>query len=138
MTQPDPLDAPTLSEQSQLDRAKKPLGWAARYPKPDQADIEEMYSRLKPAFDRYFTLVQENRDVRYLQDELPQKWRRRLQGSRRFRSRLSHNETLRIAAFAALKIQPSQKKHNYNLFATLLIPFFNIGTLKLISNPSLH
>ena len=47
-------------------------------------------------------------------------------------------ETLRISAPAALKIQPSQKKHNYNLFATLLIPCFNIGTLKLISNPSLH
>src|ERR1700704_4468215 len=70
----------------------------SRYPKPDQADVEEMYSRLKPAFDQYFALVQENRTVRYMQDETPEKWRRRLQGARRFRSRLSHKETMPLAA----------------------------------------
>lgn len=95
MTQPE---KPNPAEQAKLDAQKRPKGWAARYPKPEQSDIEELYTRLKPAFDQYFTLVQENRNVRYLQDETPQKWRRRLQNARRFRSRLSHNEILRIAA----------------------------------------
>ncbi len=69
-----------------------------RYPKPDKADIEELYQRLKPDFDLLHNLMGENRDVRYMRDETPKKWARRLQGARRFRSRLSHNETMRVAA----------------------------------------
>lgn len=103
MTQPPTLTPELEAELSPAEvkavqLAHKPDGWALRYPKPEQADIEEMFARTKPLFDQYRTLVEDNRKVRYLQDEMPEKWRKRLQGSRRFRSRLGHNETLRVAA----------------------------------------
>ncbi len=103
MTNPVPLDSEmaaelTPKEQEQQIRAAKPKGWAQRYPKPEQADVEELYARLLPLFQPYRTLVEVNRLGRYLMDEAPAKQRKRMQGARRFRSRMAHNETLRVAA----------------------------------------
>lgn len=75
---------------------------------PTVAEVEAMFSRLRPTFDMFHTMIQEAREIRYGQDETPEKWRRRLQGSRRFRSRLSHNEDLRVAAMMT-RNQPKVK-----------------------------
>ena len=79
--------------------AAKPLpAKLAAFPKPTLSDIQSMYSMLLPAHSLYMKEVADTRQLRYQQDEVPQKYKRRLQGSRRFYSRLSHNEIQRIVA----------------------------------------
>lgn len=78
-------------------RAKEQRGGKS-YPKPELGDIEGFWQYVKPQFEAYHSAVTEARKVRYLQDELPPKMQKRMQGVRRFRSRLSHNETMRVAA----------------------------------------
>lgn len=85
---------------------------AAEYPKPTQADIEGLYEFVRPGFDAFHSLIAENRDLRYQRDETPKKWKRRLQDSRRFRSKLAHNEILHVAAMICrnppkFKVQPA-------------------------------
>ncbi len=67
-------------------------------PQPTLADVEEFYVRMRPQFQLLYNLIIANRQVRYLQDALPAKYARRLKSGLHFRSRLSHNEVLRIAA----------------------------------------
>ena len=92
----DELPAADLKALEQA-RAKEQRGGKS-YPKPEVGDIEGFWNYVKPQFEAYHNAVTEARKVRYLQDELPEKMKRRMQHVRRFRSRLSHNETMRVAA----------------------------------------
>ena len=65
-------------------------------PKPTQEDIEQLYEVLKSREAGYFDEVMRQRDVRYLRDTTPDKWQKQLQDGRRFHSRISHNEIMRI------------------------------------------
>lgn len=99
MAQPDvltPQDEAVLSGTPELGMAKRKA--RPGLPKPELADIEEMYVRLRPQFQMFWNLVSLNRQVRYLVDQLPPKYARRLKSGIHFRSRLSHNESLRITA----------------------------------------
>jgi len=89
-----PADETKLLEET---RAKEQRGGKS-YPRPELGDIEGFWNYVKPQFEAYHNAVTEARKVRYLQDELPEKMKKRMQGVRRFRSRLSHNETMRVAA----------------------------------------
>lgn len=99
MTQPvtPELDAElTDDERRELDAKRLPP--ARDYPKPTQGDIEGLYKQLEPLFTPLYRRIADERDVRYMRDETPAKWRRFLKDGRRFHSRISHNEVMRIAA----------------------------------------
>lgn len=68
------------------------------YPEPTLQDINEDYDRLKQDFQPWRTVARSEEERRYLRDKLPQKWQKTLQEGRRFYSRLSHNEIMRVAA----------------------------------------
>lgn len=88
----------TPDEERAISNAQGDKAGLAAYPKPALSDIEEMYTTLVPAHALYQREVEDTRMIRYQQDDVPQKYKRRLQGSRRFYSRLSHNEIMRIVA----------------------------------------
>ena len=68
------------------------------YPKPELADLWIELEQLTTDWDGFHAQVEVNRTVRFLQDETPKKWRRHLEGDRRIRTRLAHNEILRVVA----------------------------------------
>ena len=69
-----------------------------RYPEPTIADIQTLRDNLRETHTQWHQDIEDRRSVRFQRDELPEKYRRRKQGPRRFRSRLSHNEINRVVA----------------------------------------
>ena len=118
MTYPDGL---TKEQQAELDGTPELAAYraaqrpnATAYPKPEMADIEEMYSRLTSTFAPLHDAIAQNRDVRYMRDQLPPKWQKRLKDGRRVHLRMSHNEILRVASMATrntpkVKVRPLGK-----------------------------
>lgn len=88
-------DDPELLDEIEAERRRK-----LRYPKPTQAYVEERFQSLRNEWNGFHEAVQAAEDARYLRDETPQKWARHMEGSRRVRTRLSHNEALRVKASA--------------------------------------
>lgn len=68
------------------------------YPEPELADIQREKTDLEADFSTYHELVNENRDLRYQRDTLPEKWQQHLKDGRRVRTRLTHNEIMRVVA----------------------------------------
>lgn len=69
-----------------------------KYPRPELADLLSLFEDMKSEWADFSDWVAEHRDLRYQRDDTPQKWKRHLEGDRRVRSRLMHNEVLRAAA----------------------------------------
>lgn len=68
------------------------------YPKPDVDGLLELRDTLRTDFATWHQTIMKNREVRYLQDKLPEKWQKNLQDGRRVFTRLSHNEIMRVVA----------------------------------------
>lgn len=69
-----------------------------RYPEPTLADIQKLRDQLRTSHIERWELIEDNRAVRYQREDLPDRLARWKRGSRRFRSRLSHNEIMRTVA----------------------------------------
>lgn len=69
-----------------------------KYPKPELSDLLNLHVSMQAEWADFWEWVNENQDLRYQRDETPQKWKRHLEGDRRVRSRLMHNEILRATA----------------------------------------
>lgn len=72
----------------------------AVYPEPTQTEIINLYDEMRSEWHEYQERVREERAIRYLQDDTPEKLKRKLQYGRRIHSRLSHNEIMRVVAMA--------------------------------------
>lgn len=70
----------------------------ADYPEPDLSSLEALKDDLQTVFGRFHEVVHSERTRRYEQDTLPEKWQKNLQDGRRFFTRLTHNELLRVVA----------------------------------------
>lgn len=79
-------------------RAKRKAEKLRKYPKPSEADILDLYEELKAVFSPFHERIRKDRDIRYLKDQMPEKWRRLHQTDRRVHSRIGHNEILRVRA----------------------------------------
>jgi hypothetical protein len=69
-----------------------------RYPEPTLSDIEQLEADLSSEFSEYHAYADKISDLRYQRDETPAKWARFLEQGRRVRSRLTHNEILRVVS----------------------------------------
>jgi len=78
--------------------AKRRKRLDAMYPEPTQAEVLTIAERLRSDDAVYHEKVERSRQVRFLEDRLPKKWQRGAQDGRRFYSRLSHNEIMRVVA----------------------------------------
>ena len=67
-----------------------------RFPKPEANEVQSIIDRLLRDEASCFAQINKGRESRYLHDSLPDKWQKNLQDGRRFYSRLSHNEILRV------------------------------------------
>jgi hypothetical protein len=79
-------------------KAEQDAAEERKYPKPDKGDIDNAQSTLETAFSSFWDQINRSRDLRYQRDMTPEKWRRHLEEDRRVRTRLGHNELLRVAA----------------------------------------
>lgn len=68
------------------------------YPKPELSDLMTLQTSLQAEWSDFHEQVNRNQDMRYQRDETPKKWKRHLEGDVRIRSRLTHNEILRVVA----------------------------------------
>lgn len=87
-------DPELLSEMERGERAKADL----KYPKPESGDIQDLYVSMQAEWAPFHDLVNRNQEVRYQRDETPAKWQRNLERDGRIRSRLTHNEILRVVS----------------------------------------
>lgn len=70
----------------------------ALYPKPDATSIQRFYEREKSNDATWHEYIRNGREMRFMQDELPEKLKKRDKFGRRFRTRLSNNEVLRTVS----------------------------------------
>lgn len=69
-----------------------------QYPPLTVADVRKAYDTLRRTWEAHHAQMQVQRQVRYLRDQTPEKWARHLETDRRVRTRLSHNEVIRVSA----------------------------------------
>lgn len=67
-------------------------------PKPEIGDVLNFYQAQRSMWGAHKSMMGVARQVRYLRDMTPEKWARYMEGDRRVRTRLSHNEVLRVSA----------------------------------------
>lgn len=68
------------------------------WPEPTEGDIQTFRGRMESVWSGFHQQVNEGREQRYQRDVLAEKWARQMEGDTRIRSRLSHNEILRVVA----------------------------------------
>lgn len=76
-----------------------------RWPKPTKEDVLEEHTRLQEDAQESWESIREHREMRFGKDVTPEALQRRLiggtKGTERIRSRLSHNEIMRVTALAS-------------------------------------
>lgn len=79
-------------------RKKREEADKIRYPEPTLGDLQRGVEGLRAAWEPWVQKADEFEKVRFLRDEMPEKYKRQLEGEVRIRSRLSHNEILRVVS----------------------------------------
>lgn len=87
-------DPELLSELQRKERAAEEI----LCPQPDLQDVLNFYRAQRTFWGPHKAQMNVQRQVRYLEDQTPEKWAQYLEGERRVRTRLSHNEILRVSA----------------------------------------
>lgn len=87
-------DPELLTEIEKKRRALEAVLW----PEPTLADVLNFYRSQRTMWAAHKAAAARAREIRYLRDETPEKWKRHMETDRRVRTRLSHNEVLRTSA----------------------------------------
>lgn len=81
-----------------LKRYRRESDLAAYYPKPSEADIQEVADRLYTTFREKRDEIVKTREVRYMRDDTPPKWKKGLANGTRYHAGLINNELRRVVA----------------------------------------
>lgn len=79
-------------------RRKRERIMKLQYPPKTVADVKQKFETLKKVWGAHHAQMAVQRSVRYMHDMTPEKWAVKLEDNRRVRTRLSHNEVLRVGA----------------------------------------
>lgn len=92
------LDAQGATEELARLRRERTEELDACYPEPDAGAIQRFYERVRSEDATWNESIRNARELRFMKDELPEKYKRASKDGRRFRTRLSDNEVLRTAS----------------------------------------